>query len=330
MRYLIIALALAALALFGAPAAVADEPITIKFSHVVAENTPKGQGALKFKELAEERLKGRVEVEVFPNSQLYGDNKVLEALLLGDVHLAAPSLSKFKRYTKKLQLFDLPFLFTDISAVDRFQKSAAGRELLGATTARGLLGLGYWHNGMKQLSANRPLKLPQDAAGLKFRIQASDVIAAQFEAVDATPLKKPFSEVFILLQTKGIDGQENTWSNIYSKKFFEVQEYITESNHGLVDYMVVTSVEFWESLPDDMRAVLEQCIDDATDYANKVAFLKAVDDKEKILESGRSEILQLDAAQRQQWVEAMKPVWAQFEEEIGADLIAAAVAANDK
>ncbi len=325
MRYLIAALALL---FYGATAVAADEPITIKFSHVVAENTPKGQGALKFKELAESRLEGRVEVQLFPNAQLYGDNKVLEALLLGDVHLAAPSLSKFKRYTKKLQLFDLPFLFADIAAVERFQKSPAGRQLLSATTERGLLGLGYWHNGMKQLSANTPLRLPADAAGLKFRIQASDVIAAQFQALDATPLKKPFSEVFILLQTKGIDGQENTWSNIYSKKFFEVQDYITESDHGLVDYMVVTSVEFWAGLPGDVREVLEQCIDEASDYANQVALEKAVGDRAKIEQSGRSEILQLDPAERRLWVDAMKPVWAQFEDEIGADLIAAAMAAN--
>jgi C4-dicarboxylate-binding protein DctP len=327
MRYLVIALAMMA---FGALQAAADEPITIKFSHVVAENTPKGQGALKFKQLAEERLAGRVVVEVFPNSQLYGDNKVLEALLLGDVQLAAPSLSKFERYTDKLQLFDLPFLFENIDAVDRFQNSDQGRELLGATRKRGLLGLAYWHNGMKQLSANKPLRRPEDAAGLKFRIQASDVIAAQFEALDATPLKKPFSEVFILLQTKGIDGQENTWSNIYSKKFFEVQSHITESDHGVIDYMVVTSVEFWESLPDDIRSVLEQCLAEATQFANQVSFLKSVEDKEKIAESGRSEILQLSAAERQLWVEAMRPVWARFEEDIGADLIAAAMAANNE
>ena len=332
MRYLIFALAMVGLLSGGAAFTAGhadDDPIVIKFSHVVAENTPKGQGALKFKELAEARLPGRVEVQVFPNAQLYGDNKVLEALLLGDVHLAAPSLSKFKRYTDKLQLFDLPFLFADIAAVDRFQKSAPGRELLSATTARGLLGLGYWHNGMKQLSANVPLKAPEDAAGLKFRIQASDVIAAQFQALDATPLKKPFSEVFILLQTKGIDGQENTWSNIYSKKFFEVQDYITESDHGVVDYMVVTSVEFWESLPGGVRSVLEDSIAEATDFVNQVALDKAVGDRGKIQQSGRSEILQLDAAARQRWIDAMKPVWAEFEDEIGADLIAAAQAANN-
>ena len=231
------ALALATLLVFSPAQA---EEIVIKFSHVVAENTPKGQMANKFKELVEQRLAGKVKVEVYPNSQLFGDNKVLEAMLLGDVQLAAPSLSKFKRYTKKLQLYDLPFLFNDMAAVEQFQQGSAGQELLNSMTKKGILGLGYLHNGMKQLSSSQPLKVPADAKNLKFRIMSSDVLAAQFEAVDAVPLKKPFSEVFTLLQTKAIDGQENTWSNIYSKKFFEVQPYITESNHGVLDYMVVS------------------------------------------------------------------------------------------
>ena len=230
--------------------AFAGGPTIIKFSHVVAENTPKGQMANKFKDLVTERLGGKYEVEVFPNSQLFGDNKVLEAMLLGDVQMAAPALSKFSRYTKQLQIFDLPFLFKDMVAVEKFQKSSNGLELLDSLKKKGLVGLGYLHNGMKQLSSSKPLKVPADAHGLKFRIMSSDVLAAQFHAVKATPLKKPFSEVFTLLQTKAIDGQENTWSNIYSKKFFEVQPYITESNHGLLDYMVVTSAEFWMGLPE--------------------------------------------------------------------------------
>ncbi len=168
-------------------------PIKIKFSHVVSENTPKGQMALKFKQLAEERLAGKVVVEVFPSSQLFGDGKVLEAMLLGDVQIAAPSLSKFNKYTKKLQVYDLPFLFKDMNAVAKFQSGPAGQKLLNSMTSKGLKGLGYLHNGLKQLSASKELRAPSNAAGLKFRIQASDVIAAQFEAVKATPLKKPFS-----------------------------------------------------------------------------------------------------------------------------------------
>ncbi len=308
--------------------ALASDPVTIKFSHVVAENTPKGQMANKFKDLVAERLAGKVQVEVFPNSQLFGDNKVLEAMLLGDVQMGAPALSKFARYTKQLQIFDLPFLFKDMVAVEKFQKSAKGVELLDTLQKKGLVGLGYLHNGMKQLSSSKPLKVPADANGLKFRIMSSDVLAAQFKAVKATPLKKPFSEVFTLLQTKAIDGQENTWSNIYSKKFFEVQPYITESNHGVLDYMVVTSKEFWMALPEDQRVIIKQSLEEAIAFGNDVAAKKADDDRQKIIDSKRSEVIELDDAVRAQWVEAMKPVWEEFEKEIGKDMIDAAYKSN--
>ena len=327
MRIIISGLVLAAMTV-AAPIVNAADPIVIKFSHVVADNTPKGQMATKFKELAEQRLPGKVVVEVYPNSQLYGDNKVLEAMLLGDVQLAAPSLSKFEAYTPAIQLFDLPFLFKDMEAVERFQKSEPGQKLLSSMEDKGLVGLGYLHNGLKQMSANKPLRVPADADGLKFRVQASDVLAAQFEAVGALAVKKPFSEVFILLQTNAIDGQENTWSNIYSQKFFEVQPYITESNNGLLDYMVVTSKEFWNGLPDDIRPEVKAALDEALVYGNKIADDLNVEAKQKIAESGRSEIIQLTDEERQKWVEAMKPVWKQFESAIGKDLIDAAAASN--
>ncbi|MCP4596477.1 TRAP transporter substrate-binding protein [Neptuniibacter sp.] len=327
MRLLTAAVTSLALTL-GAQAAVAA-PVEIKFSHVVAENTPKGQMAIKFKELVDERLAGKVEVKVFPNSQLFGDNKVLEAMLLGDVQMAAPSLSKFQKYTKKLQIFDLPFLFKDMAAVEKFQNSADGQKLLGSLQKKGLVGLGYLHNGMKQLSASNALKVPSDAAGKKFRIMTSDVLHAQFEAVDAVPLKKPFSEVFTLLQTKAIDGQENTWSNIYSKKFFEVQPFITESNHGVLDYLVVTSAEFWMGLDDGLKAEIKSALDEAIKHGNNIAAEKAESDKQKIIDSKRSEVLSLTDAERSQWVEAMKPVWKKFEDQIGADLIKAAEASNN-
>ena len=319
-------LALATMLVFSPAQA---EEIVIKFSHVVAENTPKGQMANKFKELVEQRLAGKVRVEVYPNSQLFGDNKVLEAMLLGDVQLAAPSLSKFSRYTQKLQLYDLPFLFSDMAAVERFQQSPEGQSLLNSMKKKGILGLGYLHNGMKQLSASSPLTTPADAKDLKFRIMTSDVLAAQFEAVNAVPLKKPFSEVFTLLQTKAIDGQENTWSNIYSKKFFEVQPYITESNHGVLDYMVVSSTAFWESMPDDIRKEVKKALDESIALGNKVAGEKSEEDKQKIIDSGRSQVITLKAAERAQWVEVMKPVWKQFEGEIGKDLVDAAYNSNN-
>ncbi|WP_020410764.1 TRAP transporter substrate-binding protein [Hahella ganghwensis] len=303
-------------------------PVTIKVSHVVAENTPKGQMAMKFKELVESRLPGKVEVKVFPNSQLFGDDNVLEAMLLGDVQLAAPSLSKFDNYTKKLQIFDLPFLFKDMAAVESFQNSDSGQKLLDSLEKKGLVGLGYLHNGLKQLSANAPIATPEDTSGKKFRIQTSDVLAAQFEAVDAVPVKKPFSEVFTLLQTKAIDGQENTWSNIYSKKFFEVQDYITESNHGLLDYLVVTSKEFWMTLDADTRKVVKTSLDEAIAHGNKIAAEKAESDKQAIIASGRTKVTALSDEERKAWVKVMKPVWKQFEKEIGADLIEAAEASN--
>ncbi|MBU2967118.1 TRAP transporter substrate-binding protein [Amphritea sp. 2_MG-2023] len=312
---------------FGATSVMAA-PIEIKFSHVVAENTPKGQMANKFAELVAERFPGKVEVNVFPSSQLFGDNKVLEAMLLGDVQMAAPALSKFQKYTKSLQLFDLPFLFKDMEAVERFQKGPDGQKMLTSLESKGLVGLGYLHNGMKQLSASNPIKVPADVDGKKFRIMTSDVLQAQFEAVNAVPLKKPFSEVFTLLQTRAIDGQENTWSNIYSKKFYEVQPYITESNHGLLDYMVVTSAEFWNSLDDDLRTELKAALDESIAFGNSIAAEKANGDKQAIIDSKRSEVLEITAEERAQWVSAMKPVWAQFSDDIGADLIKAAEASN--
>jgi C4-dicarboxylate-binding protein DctP len=305
-------------------------PITLKFSHVVAENTPKGQMAIKFKELVAERLNGKVNVEIYPNGQLFGDNKVLEAVLLGDVQLASPSLSKFKKYTKQLQVFDLPFLFNDMAAAERFQQSDVGQSLLKTVEKKGLIGLGYMHNGMKQLSASKPLHTPSDAKGLKFRIMSSDVLAAQFEAIGATPLKKPYSEVFTLLQTKAIDGQENTWSNIYSKKFHEVQNNITASNHGLLDYMVVTSAEFWQGLPDDVRTELKKALDEAIAYGNKIAAEKSHSDKQAIIDSKRSQVIELSQEERQQWVDMMQPVWKQFETIVGKDVLDAAISANTK
>ena len=308
--------------------ALASAPITIKFAHVVAENTPKGKMATKFKELVAERLGGKVVVEVFPNSQLFGDENVLEAMLLGDVQMAAPALSKFDRYTPQLQIFDLPFLFKDMAAVEKFQQSEKGQALLKTIDSKGLVGLGYLHNGLKQLTCSTPLKVPADAAGLKFRIMSSDVLAAQFQALNAVPLKKPFSEVFTLLQTKAIDGQENTYSNIYSQKYYEIQPYITETNHGLLDYMVVTSKEFWMSIPDDIRPELTAIIKESIAYGNKIAADKDLEDRQAIIDSKRTQIIMLTPAERSQWVEAMKPVWQKFESKVGKDMIDAAYQSN--
>jgi len=309
--------------------ALAQSPIVIKFSHVVADKTPKGQGALKFKELAEKKLPGKVEVQVFPSSQLFGDAKELEALLLGDVQFIAPSLSKFDRYTKKIQVFDLPFLFDDLDAVDRFQNSAAGQGLLTSMTSRGLLGLAYWHNGMKQLSTNKDkLQRPEDVKGLKFRIQASDVLEAQFRALDANPQKMAFAEVYQALQTGVVDGQENTWSNIYSQKFFEVQKTIAETNHGVIDYMVVTNAKWWDGLPADVRKGLSEAMAEATTYANKLANDINEADRKRIADAGKAKIQKLTKDDLAAWRKAMEPMWKKFEGGIGRDLIDAALKAN--
>lgn len=304
------------------------DPITIKFSHVVAEHTPKGQGAMLFKKLAEERLPGKVKVEVYPNSSLFGDGKEMEALLLGDVQMIAPSLAKFEHYTKQLQIFDLPFLFDDMAAVDRFQHSPQGQELLTSMQDKGITGLAYWHNGMKQLSANKPLREPKDARGLKFRVQASAVLEEQFKAVRANPRKMSFAEVYQGLQTGVVNGAENPYSNIYSQKMHEVQKYITESNHGLLDYMLITNTKFWDGLPEDVRTELGKIVEEVTVEVNKQANELNENDKKRIAEAGTTEIIMLTPEQREEWREAMKPVWQKFEGEIGTDLIKAAEASN--
>jgi C4-dicarboxylate-binding protein DctP len=326
MRWIIAVAAVAGLVL-GA-AGVRAEPIKIKFSHVVAEKTPKGQGALLFKKLVEERLPGKVVVEVYPNSQLFGDQQEMEALLLGDVQLLATSMSKFDKYTKKLQVFDLPFLFDDIGAAGRFERSPVGRGLLSALSSKGYTGLGYWHNGMKQMTANKPLVAPADAKGLKFRIQQSNVLEAQFRAVGANPQKMAFSEVYQALQTGVVDAQENTWSNIYSQKFNEVQKYATETNHGVIDYLVVTNAKFWSGLPADIRQVLEKTMDEVTQAVNTHSEQLNQGDKERIVASGTTKIITLTRPQMLAWREAMLPVYKQFEGEIGKDVIDAALAAN--
>ncbi len=324
LRRSILAAALAAISSL----AFAADPIVIKYSHVVADQTPKGQAALKFKELAEKKLPGKVQVQVFPNSQLFGDGKEMEALLLGDVQIIAPSLAKFGKYTKKLQVFDLPFLFDDIAAVDRFQASPTGTALLDSMTSKGIKGLGYLHNGMKQLSANKPLKTPADAKGLKFRIQSSDVLEAQFKAVGANPQKLAFAEVYQALQTGVVDGQENTWSNIYTKKFHEVQKYVMNSNHGVIEYMVITNAGWWNKLPADIKKGLSEAMTESIQYGNKVAFDEDENYKKKVIDDKKAEVMSLSKAETAEWRKAMKPVWAKFQGEIGKDIIDAAVAAN--
>lgn len=321
---------LAGLVLALTATAVEADPIVIKFSHVVAEDTPKGKGALLFKQLVEQRLAGQVSVEVYPNSTLYGDANELEALTKNEVQLLAPSLAKFEQYTKQLQVFDLPFLFDDLESVNRFQKRAKGRQLLLSMQKQGITGLAYWHNGMKQLSATKALRMPNDAAGLSFRIQPSAVLESQFAQVGAQTQKIPFADVFGALQSGTVQGAENPWSNIYSKKMNTVQPYITESNHGVLDYMLVSNSTFWFSIPHQIRTTLEGIIDEVTFEVNRAAEEANQADRERIRKSGTSEIIELTPEQREAWREAMQPVWKEFEPVIGADIIKAAQTVNRK
>lgn len=303
--------------------------VVIKFSHVTnTDKHPKGIAATLLEKRVNEEMNGMACMQVFPNSSLYNDNKVLEALLNGDVQLAAPSLSKFEKFTKKFRLFDLPFLFNDINAVDKFQNSAEGEKLKNSMTKRGLKGLAFWHNGMKQMSASKPLIKPSDAKGLKFRVQASDVLVAQFKQLGASPQKMSFKEVYGGLQTKVIDGQENTWSNIYGKKFFEVQNGVTETNHGILDYLVVTSDDWWNGLKPAVRTKLATILKEVTETRNKESYKVNQANKQKIIEA-KGVVRTLTAEQRQAWANALKPVWKKFESDVGADLLKAAQASNN-
>jgi C4-dicarboxylate-binding protein DctP len=296
----------------------------VKLSHVTGGTThPKVVAANNFAERVNKELNGKLCVEVYPNSTLFGDSKELEALLLDDVQMLAPSLSKFGSYTKKYGVFDLPFIFKDMDSAMSFTASKEGKDLLNAMEDVGFVGLGYWMSGMKYFSANKALISPTDAAGLKFRVQTSDVAKAMIAAMGASPQPMAFAEVYGALQTGVVDGQENTWSNIYTKKFFEVQDSTTQTSHQLLAYLFMTSKQFLDSLDADTRTKLIKIADEVTVAANKSVKDKEEANRQNILKAG-GKINELTASQRKQWVDAMKPVWKQFEGEIGADLIAAA------
>lgn len=331
MKILLKAACIAAVAVVPsvASAACEDGEIVIKFSHVTnTDKHPKGIAASLLEKRVNEEMNGKACMEVFPNSTLYNDNKVLEAMLQGDVQLAAPSLSKFEKFTKQFRLFDLPFMFKNIDAVDAFQNSEAGQAMLNSMQKRGLQGLAYWHNGMKQMSANKPLIAPSDANGLKFRVQSSDVLVAQMEAMGASPQKMAFSEVYGALQQGVVDGQENTWSNVFGKKFFEVQDGTTETDHGILDYLLVANVDWLAGLDADVRDQFLTIVGEVTSTRNSES--KSVNQaaKDSIIAAG-GVVRELTAEQRQVWVDTMKPVWAKFEGDVGTDNIAAAQKINE-
>ena len=330
MKKISLALTTAALAFTATTASASCDSgeRVVKFSHVTGGTThPKVVAANSFAERVNKEMDGKLCIEVYPNSTLFGDSKELEALLLGDVQLLAPSLSKFGSYTAKYGVFDLPFIFKDMDHAIRFTQTEKGQELLTVMDEyAGFVGLGYWMSGMKYFSANKPLIVPSDAEGLKFRVQTSDVAKQMISAMGASPQAMSFSEVYGALQTGVVDGQENTWSNIYTKKFYEVQDSVTETNHQLLAYLFMTSSEFLNSLSDDDREQFMRIANEVTQEANLNVKAAEAANRENILKAG-GKINVLTPEQRNEWVETMKPVWKQFEDSIGTETIEAATGA---
>lgn len=314
---------LAVASLFFAGVALA-EPIVIKFSHVVAVDTPKGLAADFFKKRAEELTKGQVKVEVYPNSQLYKDKEEMEALQLGAVQMLAPSLAKFGPLgVKEFELFDLPYIFNDYAALHTVTKGAVGQQLFAKLEPKGIKGLAYWDNGFKSFSANTPIKTPADLKGKKLRIQSSKVLEAQMKALKAIPQTMAFSEVYQALQTGVVDGTENPISNFYTQKMHEVQKYLAVSDHGYLGYAVIVNKKFWDGLPAELRGQLETAMIEATDYANKIAKEKNDQDLEAVRKSGKTEVTVLNAAERAEFKKALVPVHEEMESRIGKDILEA-------
>lgn len=297
------------------------KPLTIKFSHVVAKDTPKGKAAEQLKRLIEERSGGRIKVKIYPNATLYGDRAALSALQSNAIQLAAPSFAKFTDYTPQLQLFDLPFLFRDTKHLHQVLDGEVGNFLLQKASSQGLHALAFWDNGFKQISANKPLLKPQDAASLRFRIMGSKVLEAQFRAIGADPQVLPFSEVYSALQQGIVAGQENTLSNIYTKRFHLVQTDLTISNHGYLGYLVVTNEIFWRKIPDDLKLIITEAIAETTLFVRTIAAQVNADYLEKITSSGTIKIHTLTPAQRSVWQTKMFEIYPDFYDIIGEELI---------
>jgi C4-dicarboxylate-binding protein DctP len=302
--------------------AMAQQPIVIKFSHVVAVDTPKGHAAEYFKKLAEERTKGKVKVEVYPNSQLYKDKEEMEALQLGAVQMLAPSLAKFAPLgVKEFEAFDLPYLFDDYAELHKVTQGPIGAALLKKLEPKGIIGLAYWDNGFKVMSANKPLHKPEDFKGLKMRIQSSKVLDSEMRALGAIPQVMAFSEVYQALQTGVVDGTENPPSNLYTQKMHEVQKYVTVSNHGYLGYAVIVNKKFWEGLPADVRTTLEGAMKDATKFANDEAKKDNDASLEAVRKSGKSQISVLTEDERKAWKKALVKVHQEQADRVGKDLI---------
>lgn len=305
------------------------EPIVIRFSHVVGENTPKGIGVEKFKTLVEQRLPGKVSVEIYPRSEKYTDEQALLAMLFGDLEMAAPSFPKFGKFNRALQIFDMPFLFESVEEVHLFQQSKAGQQLLTSMEDKGIRGLGYWDNGMRVISANRELRTPADFKGLTFRVEPSNLIQKQYAQMGAVAIAMPFKQLYDALKINLVDGYENAWSNILSRDLHTLRNTFTEAGHSYLGYMIVTSVKFWDSLPEAIRQELEKILTEVTVEVNQLALDKAKSDREKVLQTEGVKVITLSAEEKQDWKEALKPLLQEFEQ-ARPDILAAAQAAKQQ
>jgi C4-dicarboxylate-binding protein DctP len=304
--------------------ALAQAPIVLKFSHVVASDTPKGKGAERFKELAEKYTKGRVKVELYPNSTLYKDKEELEALQLGAVQMLAPSLAKFGPLgVKEFELFDLPYIFPNKDVLYRVTEGPVGQSLFKKLEPKGITGLAYWDNGFKVMSSNKPMQVPTDFRGMKMRIQSSKVLDAQMRALGANPQVMAFSEVYQALQTGVVDGTENPPSNLYTQKMHEVQKHVTLSDHGYLGYAVIVNKKFWDNLPPEVRNQLSMAMKDSTKYANAIAQQENERALDMVKKSGKTTIYALTPQQKAQWRAALLPVHKDMEGRIGRETIQA-------
>ena len=303
--------------------AQAQQPIVIKFSHVVAVDTPKGKGAEYFKKLAEERTKGRVKVEVYPNSSLFKDGEEMEALQLGSVQMLAPSLAKFGPLgVREFEVFDLPYMFDNFAELHKVTDGAVGTALFKKLEGKGLVGLAYWDNGFKVMSANKAIRVPADYKGLKMRIQSSKVLGDEMKALGSIPQVMAFSEVYQALQTGVVDGTENPPSNFYTQKMHEVQKFLALTDHGVIEYAVIVNKKFWDGLPADIRTTLQGAMNDATKFANDIAKKENDDALEAVRKSGKTQILTLTPEQKAAMKKALVAVHKENESRIGKEIIA--------
>lgn len=318
-----IVLALAAIAGLGmGSSSFAQEPVIIKFSHVLAVDTPKGKAAEYFKKLAEERTKGKVKVEVYPNSILYKDKEEVEALQMGAVQMLAPALSKFGPLgIRDFEVFDLPYVFDNYAELHKVTLGPIGAGLLKKLEPKGIVGLGYWDNGFKQMSANKPLRKPEDVKGQKLRIPSSKVIDAQMRALGAMPQTMAYSEVYQAMQTGVVDGSENTHSNLYTGKHHEVQKYLTLTDHGYLGYAVIVNKKFWDGLNPEIRKTLEGAIKDATVYNNDIAQKENDQALENVRKSGKTQVITLTPEEKMAWKKATIKVHEQFADKLGRDTL---------